>query len=505
MYNLYSDGNLEYSGQSKQFLLRRLEPFTVYTLVLEACTAAGCTQTFPHHVQTDEASPLSQLPPQIKPLNATHIQLTWSPPGHPNGKIVEYDIVKRSIQETSLGNRKNMVESVVFRQLNAESMVFAYTDGGLKPWTYYEYKVRAWNSAGYTDSTWTVGQTSQAAPTFILPPKLSYDSQNPNYIMIQWFKPEEDNGKILYYKLQKNNVTLPFNFDNAALNYTDEDLLPYSEYTYSIVACTLGGCTTSDPTHIRTLEGPPGALNPPTAEAISASEVNVSWSPPSIQNGEITKYIVKIDNEAYFAGTRLSIVISNLQPFTIYNISLVACTNGGCTNSSNTLVRTKEARPLHMKEPRFVVTSTPSIKISWQSPEKSNGEITNYELRRDGQLIYTGLDTHYHDFGLDAGTEYTYTIQASNSQGSCISSPANIKTQPSSPSGMEPPGLHAKSAHEILITWRAPLKANGRIVNYTLHVHHPAEMKNVQHTFNGSFTFQNDQSYVIKDLKPYTQ
>ncbi|XP_069811529.1 usherin [Dendropsophus ebraccatus] len=499
IYNVYSDGNLEYSGLSSQFLLRRLEPFTLYTLLLEACTASGCTQTFPHCVQTDEDSPTSQLPPQIKPLNASHIQLSWLPPVHPNGKIIHYDIIKRSTGE----NQKNMAESVVFRQLHTESMEFTYTDGGLKPWTDYEYKVRAWNSVGYADSIWTVGQTNQAAPTFILPPKLVYDTHNPNHIIIQWTKPEEDNGKILYYKLQKNNITLPFNFDYATLNYTDENLLPYSEYTYSVVACTLAGCTVSEPLHIKTLEGPPASLNPPTVEALSAKEVNASWFPPSIPNGEITKYIVKVNNEIYFAGTRLSMVISNLQPVTIYNISLVACTNGGCTSSSNAWVRTKEARPLHMKEPSFVVTSAQFIKVSWQSPDKPNGKITNYELRRDGQLIYTGLDTHYHDFGLEPGTEYTYTIQASNSQGSCVSPPANIKTRPSSPSGMEPPGLHGRSADEMLVTWRAPLKANGVIVNYTLHVHHPAEMKDKQYTFNSPI--HNDQSYVIKDLKPYTQ
>ncbi|XP_073529682.1 usherin-like [Phyllobates terribilis] len=505
MYNLYSDGNLEYSGLSQEFLLRRLEPFTVYTLVLEACTAAGCTQTFPHRVQTEEASPVSQPPAQIKPLNATHIQLTWSPPVLPNGKILQYDIIKRSTVDQFLGNRKNMVESVVFRQLNTETVSFTYTDGGLKPWTDYEYKVRAWNSVGYVDSTWTVGQTSQAAPTFILPPKLLYDTENPNHLFIQWTKPEEDNGKILYYKLRKNNTTLLFNFDYATLNYTDEDLLPYSEYTYSIIACTLGGCTISDPTLIRTLEGPPGAINAPTTTAVSATEVNVSWSPPSIQNGKITKYVVRLDNETYFAGRRLSIIISDLQPFTIYNISLVVCTNGGCTSSLGTIVRTKEARPSHMKEPSFVVTSAQSIKISWQIPNRPNGEITNYELQRDGLLIYTGLDSHYHDFGLEPGTEYTYTVQASNGQGSCVSTPAKIKTQSSSPSGMEPPRLHAKSAHEIMITWRAPLKANGPIVNYTLYVHHPAEMKDIQYTLNSSFTFQNDLSYLIQDLKPYTQ
>ncbi|XP_075060358.1 usherin [Mixophyes fleayi] len=505
MYNVYSDGNLEYSGLSRRFLLRRLDPYTVYTLVLEACTAGGCTRTFPQVVRTEEASPSSQFPPQITSLNSSHIHLTWVPPVHPNGKIIRYDIIKRCTQETSVGNQKSSVEDVVFREINTEQNVFTYTDEGLQPWTHYEYRVRGWNSVGFTDSTWTVGRTNQAAPSYISPPKLLHGDKGPYQVIIRWTKPEEENGNILYYKLQKNNITSAFSFDSATFNYTDEDLLPNSEYTFSIVACTLAGCAVSDPTRIKTLEGPPGFVNPPSVQPLSAMEVNVTWSPSSIKNGEITKYIVQLDNETYFAGKRLSSVISNLQPFTVYNISLVACTNGGCTKSSPTLVRTMEYRPSHIKAPSVTVTSAHSIKISWQSPDKPNGEIRNYELRRDGLLIYVGLDTYYHDLGLEPGTEYTYTVEASNSQGSCLSIPAKMKTHPSSPSGMEPPQLQSKSANEILVTWKGPLRTNGIILNYTLYVHHPAEMKERQYYFNNSFISQNGHSFVIKELKPYNQ
>ncbi|XP_063775500.1 usherin [Pseudophryne corroboree] len=504
-YTVYSDGNPEYSGLSRQFLLRRLEPYTVYTLVLEACTAGGCTRTVPQLVQTEEASPSSQLPPQIKSHNASHIQLTWLPPVHPNGKILRYDLMKRCTKGNSPSSRNNASESVVFTERNAEQSAFTYTDGGLQPWTQYEYKVRGWNSVGFADSIWIMGQTTQAAPSGLHPPKLFHGENRPNQVIIQWSKPEEENGNILYYKLQKDNITSVFSLDPATFSYTDEEVLPNSEYTYCIVACTLGGCAVSDPTHIRTLEGPPDSVNPPTVEPISATEVNVTWSPPSIPNGQITKYMVHVDNETYYAGKRLWITLSNLQPFTAYNTRLVACTNGGCTSSSPASTRTMEARPSHMVAPSLTATSAQSIKISWRPPDRPNGDIASYGLRRDGQLVYVGLDTYYHDLGLEPGTEYTYTVQASNSQGSCLSIPAKIRTHPSLPSGMEPPTLHARSANEILVTWKTPLRPNGIILNYTLYVQHMAEMKEIQYYFNSSIISLNGHSFVIKDLNPYNK
>ncbi|KAM9316854.1 usherin [Gastrophryne carolinensis] len=502
-YNIYSDGNLEFSGLTRQFLFRRLEPYTVYSLVLEACTSVGCTRTIPQLIQTGEAPPSSQLPPHIDSFNASHITLMWSPPSQPNGKMVRYEVIKRFTKDSS--PRKKLNENVVFRETNAKQAVFSYTDVGLHPWTHYEYKIRGWNSVGYTDSSWTSAQTSQAAPGHLRPPKLFQKDGGLRAVTLQWSKPDEDNGKILHYRLQRNNLTFSFSFDSETFEYIDKDVAPDTEYSYSIMACTLGGCTTSNPSSIKTFEGPPKLVNPPIVEARNSNEANVSWLPPQIPNGEITKYIVKMDNETYHAGRRLSIIVSNLLPFTLYNTSLIACTSGGCTSSSSTFFRTLEAKPSQISPPVSKLTSTQSISISWQSPEKPNGVIKSYELHRNGQAIYTGLDTHYHDFGLQPGTEYTYIVQASNSKGSSWSSPSTVWTPPSSPSGMEPPQLQAQHAHEILVTWKAPLKTNGKILNYTLYVRHPAEMMETQYLFNSSFAFQSIHSFVVKNLNPYSQ
>lgn len=81
------------------------------------------------------------------------------------------------------------------------------------------------------------------------------------------------------------------------------------------------------------------------------------------------------------------------------------------------------------------------MEISWRPPERPNGVITGYELRRDGEVVYVGTETHYHDFTLLPNVDYTYAVRANNSRGSVSSTPATARTHPSAPSGVGLPML----------------------------------------------------------------
>uniref|UniRef100_A0A663LW22 Usherin n=1 Tax=Athene cunicularia TaxID=194338 RepID=A0A663LW22_ATHCN len=505
-YNIFSDDNLEYSGLSRQFLFRRLEPYTLYTLVLEACNAAGCTHSPPQPIRTDEAPPVSQMAPVIQSVNATNVELSWLQPINPNGKIIRYEVIHRCTKENAAGYRATTEdEKIVFTEYNTESNTFIYNDKGLQPWTRYEYKIRTWNAAGYADSSWTVAKTSQTAPKGLAAPRLSLASVNPRKVLISWASPSQPNGILQSYRLLKNDVLYPFSFDAATFNYTDEDLLPYSMYSYAIVACTMGGCSTSEPAAIQTLEAAPAIVDPPSLQAVSATQINASWAPPQIQNGDITRYILKLNNEEYYPGKSLQMLVSNLQPYTQYDFALVACTAGGCTSSISQSVMTMEAPPLNMEAPRLLVMGSESIEITWKLPANPNGKITSYELRRDGVLVYSGLETRYLDFTLTPGMEYSYTVTANNSQGSVTSSSAQIKTNPSAPSGMLPPRLQAWSSKEILVAWDPPIKVNGDIKNYTISIHKPAETGKKTVDFDASHVSFLRRSYIVAELQPYSR
>ncbi|XP_077013931.1 usherin [Tamandua tetradactyla] len=503
-YSIFSEGLLEYTGLHRQFLFRRLHPFTLYTLTLEACTQAGCAHTAPQALWTDEAPPDSQLAPTVQAVRSTSVELSWTEPVNPNGKIIRYEVIRRCFEGKASGNQTIQgSEKIVFTEYDTERNAFMYNDTGLQPWTQCEYKIHTWNSAGHTCSSWNRVRTKQAPPEGLSPPEVSYVSLNPQRLLISWTPPEQSNGIVQSYRLQRNGILYPFSFDAVTFNYTDKDLLPFSTYSYAVIACTNEGCCTSKPTGVTTLEAAPARVGPPALWTISATQINASWSPPSIQNGMITKYLLRSDEREYNAGQSLSMLISHLQPYTQYNFSLVACTNGGCTASVPKSAWTLEAPPQKMDPPSLQVTGSESIEITWKPPRNPNGQIRSYELRRDGTIVYTGLETHYHDFTLTPGVEYGYTVTATNSQGGVSSPPVRDQTSPSAPSGMEPPKLQAKGPQEILVTWDPPVKTNGDIVTYTLFIRELSERETRTISVNTTHNSSGTWSCVVDQLKPF--
>lgn len=82
-------------------------------------------------------------------------------------------------------------------------------------------------------------------------------------------------------------------------------------------------------------------------------------------------------------------------------------------------------------------------------------------------MVYSGLETRYHDFTLAPGVEYCYSVTATNSQGSVLSPLVKDQTSPSAPSGLQPPKLQASDALEVLADWDSPVRTNSEIISYT--------------------------------------
>ncbi|XP_059533348.1 usherin [Myotis daubentonii] len=495
-YSIFSDGSLEYAGLSRRFLLRRLDPSTVYTLTLQACTRAGCAHSAPQPVRTAEAPPRSQAPPAVRSVGPTSVELTWSEPAHPNGKITRYELIRRCFG----GNRTDA--DVVCTEYTTGRDVFACSDDTLQPWTPCEYKIHAWNSAGHACSPWTAVRTPPAPPEGLSPPAITLVSAGPPTLLIAWLPPEQPNGIVQSYRLHRSGAPRPFSFDAVTLNYTDTELLPFSTYSYAVTACTSAGCGSSEPARTTTPEGAPAGVRPPGLRAISATQINASWSPPAAQNGKVT-YWLRSEGQEHPAGQGLSLLVAHLQPYTQYSFSLVACTRGGCTASAPTSARTLEAPPQDMDPPELQVTGSGSIEVTWTPPRNPNGQIRSYELRRDGAIVYTGLETRYQDFTLTPGAEYGYTVTANNSQGGAVSPRVKDRTSPSAPSGMGPPTLQARGPQEVSVAWDPPVRTNGQILNYTLLVRGLLEGETRIVHINASHHSFGARALAVNQLQPF--
>ena len=470
-YYIYEEGNTNpiSQGLNRAFEFRRLQPFTQYYLMLEACTLGGCTRSPVQVVETAEILPEGQSAPVVGMSNATHVVLTWTPPANSYGKILRYQVVRRTRPRlVKRDTTSYSPETVVYETEDTDKEQYQFIDSNLKPFTNYEYMIKSSNSRGTVESPWQLVQTAQAAPGGVLPPMVSHVPGQHDKLRITWHEPTTLNGILQSYQLQRN-TSIPWSFGpNDDRSYTDTMLMAFTFYSYKVTACTAGGCSSSDPTVIRTPETAPFFVNAPQLSTVSSTAIEATWTPPQITNGQIREYRLNVDDVTRYIGLDTMSVVDNLTPFQAYNFVLTACTYGGCQDSSSIVGRPEEAPPAGMRRPVLRVTSATSIEITWQEPEYPNGIITSYEIRRDGTLIYTTTLHQYTDYELLPGKTYTYRVTAFNGQGSTVSPAATATSYPSSPSGMNPPTTQPVSATSIRAEWQEPLQPNGDIHNYTL-------------------------------------
>lgn len=111
------------------------------------------------------------------------------------------------------------------------------------------------------------------------------------------------------------------------------------------------------------IAGPPQDV---TGYAMSHKEIHVSWQPPLIINGNITKYRIyytEDEYEMYTDTTTLEAVLTELQPFVEYTISVVPFNQNGMGDPSNDLkIKTYTSTP--QKPPVNVTLETTSSSVS---------------------------------------------------------------------------------------------------------------------------------------------
>lgn len=88
---------------------------------------------------------------------------------------------------------------------------------------------------------------------------------------------------------------------------------------------------------------------------ITSSSITVVWSEPLTQNGEVTEYVLKLNNKEVYRGRDLYTMLSDLQPHTFYQLELLACTSGGCTTSAAVSTLSDEAPPTDLSPPTLKV------------------------------------------------------------------------------------------------------------------------------------------------------
>ena len=119
---------LHYTGLLRTSQVTGLDPFTVYSFSIAACTVVGCVRSsMGAAVSTRSAAPDSQPAPYVSlGTGGTSAVVTWDAPSQPNGEINFYDLYQRASPFTGQGNSIGV-------QLKPENRTFQVT--GLLPYT----------------------------------------------------------------------------------------------------------------------------------------------------------------------------------------------------------------------------------------------------------------------------------------------------------------------------------------------------------------------------------
>jgi len=243
---------------------------------------------------------------QADDISPTSILLTWSAPSQTFGTITGYTIFK-------------VFESGVYDTItNTSTPQTSYTVTGLETDKEYTFVIKARYNTGTSSA---VSSPAIATPTLDSKPPSKYTVSSPPLsltataispiqIDLSWNYPEDDGGtSITGYRIDVkvgngNYITLQQDTDSSTRTFSHIDLTTDTQYSYKVYAINPVGTsgpsneastipsTSSSPPQSKEKPGPPSSL---VANAVSPTQINLSWKQPSDDGGSsITGYKIEV-------------------------------------------------------------------------------------------------------------------------------------------------------------------------------------------------------------------
>ncbi|KAM9028993.1 phosphatidylinositol phosphatase PTPRQ isoform 2-T2 [Ara ararauna] len=375
----------------------------------------------------------------------------------------------------------------------------SYVIKGLIPFTDYMISVSAFTAVGEGPPSVLMVRTQEQVPSSVQ--NISYKNISSSSILLYWDPPASPNGKIIHYTVYAMELNTKRAFHVTTLNNSllMTGLKKYTNYKMRVAASTTIGesaLSEENDVFVRTPEDEPDSP-PQNVQLINvtATEINLRWLPPEQPNGLLTHYEVLYSdsNDVFIKNASFtSISLSEMKPYTLYNISVRAFTRLGHGNQSSfpLLVRTSETVPDSAPENiTYRNISSMEIELSFFPPSIPNGVIQTYTIYlkstngAEQRIINTTLVT-LRITDLKKYAEYTVQVSASTTVGEGLrSSPLHILTDEDAPSS-PPESLSVKQLSGVIVklSWKPPLEPNGIILYYTVYVWNKMSKRSVNVT-----------------------
>lgn len=289
-------------------------------------------------------------------------------------------------------------------------------------------------------------------------------------ITVAWNPPRTPNGLITMYNLYANGDVVFSGLGNITVV---SSLIPFREYIFVLEACTAVGCFNSTTMRSQTLHDAPSGLAPPTLTVLGPSSILARWEPPTMTNGMIIRYELRIilgesNFEVVFNDVDLDLeaTVTGLHPDTLYTFQLLAFNTGGSVSSLTTQVLTLEDIPDDLAPPTVDEVGPAFLLVSWSPPGVPNGDIVLYNLTLDGEVVFSTTEDErsYRITGLRPFTQYSLAVVACTVRGCGSSNDSVTTTLEDVPTGYVPPMTLAVSPVSITLDISPVLEENGLVI-----------------------------------------
>ncbi|KAG6449472.1 hypothetical protein O3G_MSEX006098 [Manduca sexta] len=408
-------------------------------------------------------------------LQPHHITFSWTP-GDDGYAPLRYYTVQ---QKEEGGTWQTIPERV-------DPFATSYTAEGLKPYTAYQFRIRATNDIGpsrYSNATETI-RTLPAAPSKAVE-NLRVVPITPSSVRVQWTPLAEQywsgdthtgGYRIFYQPLTDFPTALQQTMKLEVPGIKSEEAVLTElalDRNYEISVCGInsqGAGPGGTPAVVWVGEAVPTA--PPqdvAAQPLSPTEVALTWHPPARhqQNGDLLGYKIfylvtdspeepepgrKIEEEIEVvpaSATSHSLVF--LDKYTQYRIQVLAFNPAGDGPRSNAvLVRTHQGLPSVPRNITFTDITMNSLVVSWEPPYRRNGLIQSYlvtyetieqDERFSKQVKQKVSERRLAVGGLEEEVEYQFSVRAVT-VGAGGAASARVRTGPQPGSPRPPHALH---------------------------------------------------------------
>jgi hypothetical protein len=376
--------------------------------------------------RTQDAPPSKPGPAEMFSTTAQSITIQWQPPKYSNGtEVMQYDLqfcvsplddaidqgmasleemewqrmltklyVKRG-EDHHIGPDDGDEEEMEHHML--EEGVTRYTIFGLRPYTYYFFRLRALNDDGW-------GEWSRVGEPILATDAVGFTTVTPRSILLHWQRPQD--CIVMAYELQQRLAqddswhTLSNTLPLEPLQYLADHLEPFTEYQFRLRALEPGGWrawrhNAAYSRVIPTLACEPETPGTPRPLEVYFDQVVVTFEKAINNGGWVNCYellgrqagddewsmqeIAQVDPTG--AAQEPECAFKKLQPDIEYEFKVRAHNKLGWSEFSGVSERIKTRATLPPGQPKLLNVGASYVELYWDPPEDFTKPVKFYEMQ----------------------------------------------------------------------------------------------------------------------------